>query len=67
MLFILLAIGFVIIFLTVHLTLQSIVLPQAWSNLFAAIIISKEQDIQKQFAIRLSKVSLQRCAQLPCH
>jgi len=35
-------------FLTVHLLLQSIVLPQGCSNLFAITITSKEKDIQEQ-------------------
>lgn len=47
-LFILLVIIFVIIFVSLHLSLQSIVLPQACWDLFAINIISKEQDIQQQ-------------------
>lgn len=39
-----------------HLLLQSIVLPQACLNLFAPIIIPKEQDIQEQVLASLQAI-----------
>lgn len=43
-------------FLAVHLTLQSLVLPEAYLNLFATIIISEEQDTQEQVSSRFQSI-----------
>lgn len=43
-------------FLIVHLTLQCLVLPQAYLNLFATNIISKEKDIQEQVSSSLQSI-----------